>query len=246
MFTIKKIVMIQILMMLAVTFSFMGRVAMAGEHLHKFQCNSGQVLKYLNKQWVCALDNDTLGTDTLAELQCNEGDIAKNINNTWVCAEDKSTTTADNSLFVGADNDNNDANSTIEFGTDSQSLMTLKESGDLVVKENLQYRSGILNATGAVEALRIIRGNVQVQCYELVGAGYQCTHLANGQYRIDFNEPFTGVPTGVASVPEAGLTYFPIMAGIYCLETHCIIKIRRSDNGVLGDYPFSFIVTGPY
>lgn len=246
MFTIKKIVMIQILMILAVTFSFMGRAAMAGEHLHKFQCNSGQVLKYLNKHWVCAFDNDTASTDTLAELQCNEGEIAKNINNTWVCAEDKSTTTPNNSLYVGADNDSNDADSTVEFGTDSQPLMTLKESGDLVVKENLQYRSGNLNAAGAVEALRIIRGHTQTACHNPVGAGYQCVHVGNGHYQINFSEPFSGVPTGVASVPEAGLTYFPIMAGIYCVETHCIIKIRRSDNGILGDYPVSFIVAGPY
>jgi len=107
-----------------------------------------------------------------------------------------------------------------------------------------------LTAPGALEPLRILRGTVDGSSSILAGTGFSIAHLGTGVYDINFDAPFTGLPSvsvtqvypDINFAPPGRTTDNAVINGISA--TRVRVATGR-DNGDLSDRSFSFIIMGP-
>jgi hypothetical protein len=160
------------------------------------------------------------------------------------------TTTNDNTLYVGSDEDNDEADSTVEFGTDNTTRMTLYENGDLDIEGNVTFGSDASPAVSGEEPFRIIRGYVAADGSIIAGQGFTVTKhpTIDGRYTINFNTSFpTGSlstqPTPVATCVgfgEFSANILDIGWGLFTVQVQ-----HLGGGGILMDNDFFFIVVGP-
>lgn len=90
----------------------------------------------------------------------------------------------------------------------------------------------------------MITGRVDQTGAPQTGSGYTCTHLALGQYRVDFNTPFAGLPTVVATaVQSVGNRAMPQVAGVTVNNTTIWMVDPGAAWPTLLDQGFFFIVS---
>lgn len=196
--------------------------AIAGDHLHKHNCNADEILRFNGIKWECSTDYDTL-----YGLSCDSGQVAKWDGSEWVCADDEDTNT-DRLSSLECDDDQvakwNDDASEWQCGDDSEGTPSIETS----------------------EQLRIIRGNVDADGTILEGVGFTVDRPTGtdptGQYIITFDAPFSDNPTPlitsarlyrIPSVISLGTGGFIV---IFYPATLATLKIDSS---------FYFMVVGP-
>lgn len=111
-------------------------------------------------------------------------------------------------------------------------------------------RIGSMVIPGGVEAIRLIRGNINANGSSIstVGSGFRASRVAEGQYRIDFDTPFPSVPSASATQVYSdkgnpGKT--TDNAVIYGLTAATILVATGDSNGDRKDRSFTFVVMGP-
>ncbi len=110
--------------------------------------------------------------------------------------------------------------------------------------------SGQYLAPAGQENLRIIRGVVNSAGGISAGSGFTVSHTAlSGIYVINFNTPFAGPPSVVATADNTGFTYVLSATTDGVVSSSATIKLVAqaggSSNNFLIDQPFHFIAIGP-
>jgi hypothetical protein len=105
---------------------------------------------------------------------------------------------------------------------------------------------GKLRATGGDEGLRILRGIINSDGSVISGAGFTCTRLAAGHYRIQFDHSFTtSQPVTTANVSVTGTDTTPVVAMFSNATTDAVeMFLRRGSDGTLVSRHFNFMVIG--
>ncbi len=107
----------------------------------------------------------------------------------------------------------------------------------LEVDGRVKFGGGLL-ATGGLEALKVVRGNVNFDGTIQAGTGFTVTHIAAGQYRVDFSGSFPSGFTPVVSIRSLGFVSISFNdQQLFVFTTNVI--------GVATNSGFTFIVAGP-
>ncbi len=93
-------------------------------------------------------------------------------------------------------------------------------------------------ATGGIEALKMVRGTVNPDGTIQAGTGFTVTHIAAGQYRVDFSGGFPSGFTPVVSIRSLGFVSISFNDQQLFVFTNNVI-------GVATNSGFTFIVVGP-
>jgi hypothetical protein len=107
-----------------------------------------------------------------------------------------------------------------------------------------------LTAPGAVEPLRMLRGTVDASGTIRAGLGFSIAHIGTGVYDINFDVPFTGLPSVSVTQIFPDLSFLPPgkttdNAVINGISASKVRVATGRDNGDLDDRSFSFIIMGP-
>jgi hypothetical protein len=108
-----------------------------------------------------------------------------------------------------------------------------------------------LFSSGGVEPLRMLRGTVDSSGLVLSGAGFTVNHVGSGMYEVNFNAPFSGLPS--ASVTQIYPNKDGFGAHGITTDNAVINGINATKFGVVTgdshgdvqDRSFTFIVLGP-
>ena len=119
-------------------------------------------------------------------------------------------------------------------------MSSLDVRGDIRLGSSGQYR-----ATGGDESLRIIRGSVNDAGVVVRGTGYTASHPEQGKYIINFNAPFTGIPSITATAHRDGATAPSMVVMIDTMSNTSVTFVIRGSNDFWADQAFSFIAIGP-
>ncbi len=143
--------------------------AIAGDHLHKHDCNEDEILRFNGKKWECSTDYDAL-----YDLDCSSDQVAKWDGSEWVCAEDNDTDTDTLGSLACGDGQVAKWNNTDQIW----------ECADEI--EQLRIISGNVDASG-----NILKG--------LGFSVDRPTGNPTGIYQITFDTPFSDTPTPVVT-----------------------------------------------
>ncbi len=118
-------------------------------------------------------------------------------------------------------------------------LAKLDVRGDIRLGPSGQYR-----ATSGEENLRIIRGNVDADGNITQGSGFTVIRSGEGNYLINFNTPFAGIPTVTATGDRSLIgRQSPVLMTDGITASWVRLQFNQYDNWQ--DRPFHFIAIGP-
>ena len=114
---------------------------------------------------------------------------------------------------------------------------------DVNTTGNMKITPDSLHVPGADEQLRILRGYIVQTGATFKGTGFTSSKLQTGEYRIDFDEPFSDTPAIVV-----GSTQYFYNCGVVSISTdHFIVKSHDTTKTTptLVDQGIFFIAIGP-
>ena len=103
---------------------------------------------------------------------------------------------------------------------------------------------GSCYALAAFHNMRVIVGKVQESGAKAWGEGFRARRTDTGRYRIDFDEPFAGVPVVIAGCTDTSPGQKETLGCHGVSAAGFDVRIWRNVGNRWGDNPFDFIVLG--
>jgi hypothetical protein len=126
----------------------------------------------------------------------------------------------------------------VGIGTASPAAMLDVRGNIRLGNSTIQY-----NAAAGDETLRIVRGNIDAAGSLISGGGITVSHLATGDYRIFFNNSFTGTPSVTATADLVSIGVIAMVDNV--ITSSARVRLFTRADGAPIDGPFSFIAVGP-
>ncbi|MDD4940826.1 MAG: hypothetical protein PHE65_02870 [Candidatus Omnitrophica bacterium] len=137
------------------------------------------------------------------------------------------------------------SNGNVGIGTNTP-VEKLQVVGNITLGTNTTNQKYVV---GGDENLRIIRGCVHGNGAIYNGQGFTCSYIDDGEYRINFNQTFSSIPSVTATLADSDAEFISIGDGevgsvkVYTFQGH--IPGGDDPSDYPDDEPFCFIAIGP-